>query len=89
MSRKTGAVSREIRDIQSQIRQEEGRDLKTKIEKLKLDLQMLQNENSEMLKTLKGKHNGVAASFFPAQVSSAHLARDVEFSIFAEEESLV
>lgn len=55
MSRKTGAVSREIRDIQSQIRQEEGRDLKTKIEKLKLDLQMLQNENSEMLKTLKGK----------------------------------
>ena len=55
VSRKTGAVSREIRDIQSQIRQEEGRDLKTKIEKLKLDLQMLQNENSEMLKTLKGK----------------------------------
>ena len=34
-------------------------------------------------------HNGVAASFFPAQVRSAHLARDVEFSIFAEAERLV
>ena len=31
-------------------------------------------------------HNGVAASFFPAQVSSIQLARDIEFSIFAEAE---
>ena len=37
----------------------------------------------------KNIHNGVAASFFPAQVSSAHLARVVEFSIFAEAERLV
>ena len=34
-------------------------------------------------------HNGVAASFFPAQVSSIQFARDVEFSIFAEAERLV
>ena len=30
-------------------------------------------------------HNGVAASFFPAQVSSIQFARDVKLSIFAEE----
>ena len=34
-------------------------------------------------------HNVVAASFFPAQVSSIQLARDIEFSIFAEAERLV
>ena len=34
-------------------------------------------------------HNVVAASFFPAQVSSIQLARDIEFSIFAEVERLV
>ena len=34
-------------------------------------------------------HNVVAASFFPVQVSSIHLARDIEFSIFAEVERLV
>ena len=31
----------------------------------------------------------MAASFFPAQVSSIQFARDVEFSIFAEAERLV
>ena len=35
------------------------------------------------------RHNVVAASFFPAQVSSIQLARDIEFSIFAEVERLV
>merc|ERR1712227_757386 len=46
--RKTGAVSREIRDIESQIRQDESRDLKSKVERLSIDLQMLQKENSEI-----------------------------------------
>ena len=34
-------------------------------------------------------HNVVAASFFPALVSSIQFARDVEFSTFAEAERLV
>ena len=34
-------------------------------------------------------HNAVAASFFPALVSSIQFARDVEFSIFSEAERLV
>ena len=42
-----------------------------------------------MLFSPGGDHNVVAASFFPAQVSSVHLARDVKFSIFAEAERLV
>ena len=34
-------------------------------------------------------HNAVAASFFPALVSSIQFARDVEISIFSEAERLV
>ena len=37
----------------------------------------------------KALHNAVAASFFPALVSSIQFARDVEFSIFSEAERLV
>lgn len=53
--RKTGSVSREIRDIQNQIRQEEGRDLRSKLEKLTRDLQTLHRENAEMATFIKSK----------------------------------
>ena len=53
--RKTGSVSREIRDIQNQIRQEEGRDLRSKVEKLTRDLQTLHRENAEMATFIKSK----------------------------------
>ena len=47
------------------------------------------DDGQEMLKIMCTIHNVVAASFFPAQVSSIQLARDIEFSIFAEVERLV
>ena len=53
--RKTGSVSREIRDIQNQIRQEESRDLQSKVEKLTRDLQTLHRENAEMATFIKSK----------------------------------
>ena len=48
-------MSREIRDIQSQIRQEEGRDLQSKVDKLTRDLQTLHTENAEMAVFIKSK----------------------------------
>ena len=53
--RKTGSVSREIREIQNQIKQEESRDFSSKIEKLATDMKILQKENSDLAKLLK-KH---------------------------------
>jgi len=55
MIRKTGSVSREIREIQNQIKQEESRDFSSKIEKLATDMKILQKENSDLAKLLK-KH---------------------------------
>ena len=46
------------------------------------------NEKKYSLGRVTG-HNGVAASFFPAHLSSIQFARDVKFSIFAEAERLV
>ena len=48
-------MSREIRDIQNQIRQEEGRDLQSKVDKLTRDLQTLHTENAEMAVFIKSK----------------------------------
>ena len=48
-------MSREIRDIQSQIRAEEGRGLSSKVDTLMRDLQALLTENAEMTKLIKSK----------------------------------
>ena len=54
--------------------------------KIKIDVKQKYNVT---LEGINAAHNVVAASFFPAQVSSIQLARDIEFSIFAEAERLV
>merc|ERR1711874_334653 len=46
--RKTGAIGREIRDMESQIKNEESRDLKSKIGKLSQDFTFLQQENASL-----------------------------------------
>ena len=51
--RKTGALNREIRDIKTQITQEENKDLKSKIERLALDLKAIQTENAALVKEIK------------------------------------
>ena len=54
-NRKTGAISREIRDMEAQIKHEESRDLKRKIEKLSQDFILLQKENASKAQELKSK----------------------------------
>ena len=46
-------MSREIKDIQNQIVQEQSKGFKSKIEKLANDLKMLQKENAEIVKQLR------------------------------------
>jgi len=56
--RKTGALKREIRELEDIVEMERQKDLASKTEKLKKDLELLQNENKEMTKKyrkLKGK----------------------------------
>ena len=54
-NRKTGAIGREIRDMESQIKNEESRDLKSKIGKLSQDFTFLQQENASLASELKRK----------------------------------
>ena len=54
-NRKTGAIGREIRDMESQIKNEESRDLKSKIGKLSQDFTFLQKENASLATELKRK----------------------------------
>ena len=51
--RKTGALSRETRDLEEQIRAEESKGLKAKIERLSEDFSSLQSENKELAKQYK------------------------------------
>ena len=53
--RKTGAIGREIRDMEAQIKNEESRDLKSKIGKLSQDFTFLQKENASLATELKRK----------------------------------
>ena len=54
-NRKTGAIGREIRDMEAQIKNEESRDLKSKIGKLSQDFTFLQKENASLATELKRK----------------------------------
>jgi hypothetical protein len=51
--RKTGALSRDTRDLEEQIRAEESKGLKAKIERLSEDFSSLQSENKELAKQYK------------------------------------
>ena len=51
--RKTGALGRETRDLEEQVKSEEGKGLKAKIERLSADFRSLQSENKELAKQFK------------------------------------
>ena len=53
--RKTGALKRDIRELEDNIKLEKEKDLARKSEKLRKDLELLQSENKELTKMYRAK----------------------------------